>query len=309
MTVVAHAVAQAKVNLGLRVLAKEPSGFHSLETIFHQLELADDVRVARTERERILACTGPALPAAGLGAAAENLAWRAADAYARAAGWGGGFAIELVKRIPAGGGLGGGSSDAGAVLRACDRLSDAPLGAERLHDLALELGSDVPFLAGTDAAAIGTGRGEILRPIPPLPQRDVALVFPRFGVSTKAAFRWLAESRLGRARGGAGGGTSSSPWLPASGSSSSWTALQGTVRNDFEPVVGARHPEIDACVAALRRAGAMLAMMSGSGSTVFGVFEAAHVPGAREALQQLPGDAAVVWTRTAQRVVPVELRG
>ena len=308
MTVVAHAVAQAKVNLGLRVLAREPTGFHALETIFHQLELADDVHVARTERERVLACTGPALPPAGLGPAAENLAWRAADAYARATGWAGGFAIELVKRIPAGGGLGGGSSDAGAVLRACDRLSETPLGAARLHDLALGLGSDVPFLAGTDAAAIGTGRGEILRAIPALPQRDVALLFPKFGVSTKAAFGWLSQARAEGAPESRGVDASPASLGPPS-AFPDWSDLRGTARNDFEAVVGARHPEIDACVAALRRAGAMLAMLSGSGSTVFGVFDAAHVPAAREALQQLPGDAAVVWTRTARRVVPVQLRG
>jgi 4-diphosphocytidyl-2C-methyl-D-erythritol kinase len=88
-----------------------------------------------------------------------------------------------------------------------------------------------------------------------------------------------------------------------------WPALAAHARNDFEPVVGARHPEIALHVAALQRAGAVLAMMSGSGSTVFGVFDAADVPAARDALQGLPGAPLVVWTRTARRVVPVALLG
>lgn len=300
MTRTAHARAQAKVNLGLRILARDASGYHALETLFHQLELADEVRVERTAGERVLLCSGPAFPAGGLGPARDNLAWRAADAYARAAGWSGGFSIELVKHIPAGGGLGGGSSDAGAVLRACERLADVPLGPARIRELAASLGSDVPFLAGEAAAAVGTGRGESLDPVPALPRRAVALVFPPFGVSTKDAYGWLALSRSG---------------LPAVGPAAtgvgrpSWDALARHAANDFEAVVGARHPEIPATLDALRRAGARLALMSGSGSTLFGIFDDADVAAARAALTGLAPGASVTWTHTAQCVVPVELSG
>lgn len=296
---IARVVAQAKVNLTLRVLARQPDGYHALETVFHQLELSDEVTVERTLGERALACSGPALPPGGLGPASQNLAWQAADAYARAAGWSGGFSIELVKRIPAGGGLGGGSSDAGAVLRACERLSEMPLGEARVQELAAALGSDVPFLAGEHAAAIGRGRGDRLEPLAPLPQREVALIFPSFGVSTKDAYSWLASSRSG-----------AEPRADAAAPDvAGWAEAAAAAENDFETVVAARHPAIGRYVDALRDAGAGLARMSGSGSTVFGVFTSEAAAHARAALREQIGDAHVVWTRTAERVVPVEVSG
>lgn len=300
---IARTKAQAKINLGLRILSREPGGFHTLETFFHQLELADDVSVRRTAGERALVISGPALPPDGLGPARDNLAWRAADAYATAAGWDGGFAIELVKRIPAGGGLGGGSSDAGAVLRACDRLNPEPLGARRLAAMAAALGSDVAFLASEAAAAVGRGRGERLEPAPALPALDVALVFPPFGVPTKDAYSWLAASR--------GAYEPLAPTLDAD-RLRRWDSVAAHATNDFEPVVIPRHPEIGSILDALRAAGAMLALMSGSGSTVFGIFAPDAADGARRSLASadaLAGGARVVWTRTATRVVPVVVSG
>src|SRR5215510_9881815 len=120
MSAEASVVAQAKVNLRLRVLARESSGFHSIETIFLRLDLGDDVRVRVRRAERSIDCSGPAMPTEGLGAAEQNLAYRAAVAYADATGWPSGFAIEITKQIPVGGGMGGGSADAGAVLRVLD---------------------------------------------------------------------------------------------------------------------------------------------------------------------------------------------
>lgn len=300
---IAHAKAQAKVNLGLRILSREASGFHTLETLFHQLELADDVTVRRTAGERALVVTGSALPPDGLGSARDNLAWRAAEAYAAAAGWDGGFEIDLVKRIPAGGGLGGGSSDAGAVLRACEHLNPQPLGPARIAGLASALGSDVPFLAGTGVAAIGRGRGERLEPVPPLPAMDVALVFPPFGIPTKEAYRWLAEAR---------GTYAPFEAVLAPEQAADWAWLAAHAENDFEAVVVPRHPAIGAVLDALRDAGAALAMMSGSGSTIFGVFALDAVVAAQRALASdgtLPSGATVVWTRTAERVVPVVTSG
>src|SRR3954471_8595902 len=113
MTGAARVVAQAKLNLLLRVLAREASGYHSIETVFLRLDLGDDVCV-RITSGRSLECNGPAMPADGLGAVEKNLAFRAGLAYAEATGWPSGFSIELTKRIPVGGGLGGGSADAGA---------------------------------------------------------------------------------------------------------------------------------------------------------------------------------------------------
>lgn len=299
MSRVAHAVAQAKINLGLRVLAREPSGYHGIETVFHRLELGDFVRVRRTDGERHLTLSGPTLPAEGLGPDEENLAWRAASAYAAAAGWEGGFAIEIVKEIPVGGGLGGGSADAGAVLRACDRLADTPLGPSVLQDLAGTLGSDVPFLTAEAPAAMAWGRGDRMLPLPALPQRTVALILPSFGVSTAAAYGWLADGRGGMAPAATDHGADRY---------ATWAGFDDAA-NDFEDVVGARHPEIAELVQLLRKVGARPAMMSGSGSTVFGIFDG-EVPDrlARE-LARREDSPTLVVTRTAARVVPVAVIG
>lgn len=297
--ITAHAVAQAKVNLGLQVLAREASGYHAIETVFHRLELADEVRVRRTEGEKSLVVSGPALPHGGLGPAPDNLAWRAAEAYQQAAGWSGGFEIVLRKCIPVGGGLGGGSADAGAVLRACDRLAELPLGRARLLEIAGSLGADVPFLTSDATAALAWGRGERLLEVAPLPQRRVALVVPPFSVATAEAYRWLAESR-----GGAAPGPSRQPQA----TEVTWETF-AAAENDFEAVVGARHPEVPAIVATLRKLGAVPAMLSGSGSTVFGVFDGSQPTDLERRLAKLVAPASVIWTRTAARVVPVAVTG
>lgn len=284
----ARVVAQAKVNLLLRVLGREAAGYHSIETIFQRLELGDVVTVRVGAGGRSLDCAGPAMPPDGLGPTERNLAWRAAVAYAEATGWPRGFEIEVEKRIPTGGGLGGGSADAGAVLRALDALSPAPLGA-RILELAAQLGADVPFMACDAPLALAWGRGERMLALPPLASRPVVLATPSFGISTADAYGWVAASR--------------GPYLPAGtmllpSALATWEGMAGVATNDFEPVVGVRHPEIPALVEVMRRAGATIAMMSGSGSTVFGVFDA---PTGIEA------PATLATTRSAERVAGVEL--
>src|SRR5215472_403307 len=192
MSQIARVAAQGKVNLLLRVLAREHSGYHSIETIFLRLSLADDVvvRVGATVSGRSLDCTGDALPEGGLGPTEKNLAYRAACAYRDETGWPGTFAIELTKQIPTGAGLGGGSADAGAVLRALDAMSPSPLG-HRLVELAPSLGADVAFMTIDSPMALAWGRGERLLPLPALLPRPIVLVMPAFAVSTTDAYGWL----------------------------------------------------------------------------------------------------------------------
>lgn len=289
-----RAAANAKVNLVLRILAREAGGHHGLETVFHRLELADEVRVRTDVAGRSLDLSGPELPAAGLGPTERNLAWRAAEAYAEATGWPSGFAIEVEKRIPAGGGLGGGSADAGAVLRILDALAPTPLGTARLLALATPLGADVPFLTGEAAHALAWSRGERLLPLASLPRRRVALLLPPFPVPTADAYRWVAESR--------------GEWRPEAGAIAphadaliDWDAVAARAANDFEPVVAARHRELAEGLAWLRAHGARPALMSGSGSTLFGVLadDAAPLPAAPPRLGRL------VESATLPRVVPV----
>lgn len=291
--------AQAKVNLRLRILAREASGYHQLETIFLRLELADAIRVRRTSGARSLDVPGT-VDGALLGPVERNLAWRAAIGYFEASGMSGGFAIELEKRIPIGGGLGGGSADAGAVLRALDTMNDVALGWSAVAGLAGRLGADVPFLTSETAYALAWGRGERLLALAAPPARDVVLVVPAFAVHTAEAFGWLA------ARDVQGGGGQGDPASFEVGALSDWGGIAGVARNDFEPVVAERHPVIVEHVAALRFAGCQIAMLTGSGSTVFGIAGASG--GGEAVIRALPGTgdgARYIHTRTAVRVEPV----
>lgn len=291
--------AQAKVNLRLRILAREASGFHQLETLLLRLDLADTVRVRRTGSARTLDVSGD-VDAAAIGPIERNLAWRAAVAYCDVAGWSDGFAIELEKRIPIGGGLGGGSADAGAVLRAMDAMAARPLGEAALLRIAFTLGADVPFLASSHAYALAWGRGERLLALKPPPKRTVALIVPSFGVDTKEAYGWLESPR-----------SSSVPVGDAAGilkpaALADWKRLLPLAVNDFEPVVSTRHPVIVELLDGLRGMGCAPAMMSGSGSVVFGV-----MPDVSAAITfgYPPGDSPPpvrgLVTTSADRVEPV----
>lgn len=305
--------AQAKVNLRLRILAREASGFHQLETLLLRLELADTIRVRRRPSGLSIDVGGESVAREELGPVEQNLAWRAAVAWREAAGGGEGFAIELEKRVPVGGGLGGGSADAGAVLRALDAMSAEPLGEGRLMAIAARLGADVPFLTSESPYALAWGRGERLLPLPPLPSRIAVLFVPPFRVNTAEAYRWLADSRsgggepdAGRAGPGALAADAGAGEVALSlGALGDWAELERLAVNDFEPVVAARHPEVAEIVGALRSDGSRIAMLSGSGSTVFGILP----PGALRLTPAgersgVPRGTPIV-TRTASRVEPI----
>ncbi len=290
----ARAIAHAKVNLRLRLLAQERSGYHQIETIFQRLALGDVVVVRVGGRDRSIDCRG-----ADVGPAEQNLAWRAAVLYAEG-GWPLHFAIEIDKRIPVGAGLGGGSADAGAVLRALDSLNPSPLGQERLLDLAARLGADVPALATPHVTALAWGRGERMVALPALPERDVWLLVPPFRVDTAVAYGWMDEPEAQRSRALADGEHAS---LLDAGALATWEGIAASARNDFELEVCRRHPSVRLLIESLHALGARPAMLSGSGSAVFGVFAPARAPAA------WPGSttgARAIATRTLARVVPVE---
>ena len=290
MTRRARVVAQAKINLLLHVLARETSGYHQIETVFLRVDLGDDVEV-REASTRTLRCTGPAMPAEGLGDPEQNLAYKAAQAYVEFCGWPMGFDITIEKKIPVGAGLGGGSADAGAVLRALDAINPKPLGP-RLATIAAAVGSDVPFLTTDRPMALGWGRGERLLALPVLEPRHVVIVAPPFGVSTAHAYEWLDQ-------------TAPVPREAAvidPASLATWEGIVSLASNDFERPVAGRHPEIRAAIEALEAQDAEIAMMSGSGSAVFGVFDAP--PNVAAIAARVKG--AIIETRTADRVVRVQ---
>ena len=308
----ATVVAQAKINLFLRVLAREVSGYHQLESLFCRLTLGDEVRVRLTEGGRSLDCAGIAMPPGGLGPVEKNLAWRAAEAFLQAAGWSTGFAIEIEKRIPVGGGLGGGSADAGGVLRALNALAPTPLSPHRLLRLGASLGADVPFLTqDVSPLALAWGRGDRLLPLAPLPGRPCLLFAFSSGVSTADAYRWLTEE----AAEPAGAVAYTAEQL------SQWSSVELMAYNEFERVVLPRHPVIRRVVDGLRhpqiRSAFPVVLMSGSGATVFALPtlpDDASPGGERVAIDigidpSLPGgdDADVLETATADHVEPVRL--
>ncbi|MEP6764176.1 MAG: hypothetical protein ABJB66_07700 [Gemmatimonadaceae bacterium] len=268
----ARVLAHAKINLLLRVLEREANGFHGIETLFQALELADDVELHLNEADRTLSCDGPAMPTAGLGSVEQNLAMRAATAYTGATKWETGWSITIEKNIPVGGGLGGGSADAAAVLTAFESLAPQPLGRSALLELAGTLGSDVPFLVSASPLAWGWNRGDRLLPLQTLPRMDVTLFTFSEGVSTGAAYKSLSESRNQEIKVGKSRGAS----YPAD-AFSSWSSIAGMAANDFETVVPALHEGVARWLPVVRHTAARLTaqgtpalgLMSGSGATCF----------------------------------------
>jgi 4-diphosphocytidyl-2-C-methyl-D-erythritol kinase len=262
----ARLAAQAKVNLALQIGARGADGYHDVCTIFARIDLADDVVVRPLRSGLTLRVTRDGMPDESVGPAEKNLALLAARAYLREAQWPAGCGIDIEKRIPVGAGLGGGSADAGTVLRALDSLAPRPLGVGRLVRIAATLGADVPFLTLDAPVALGTGHGDVLEVLHPLPQRWLALVLPPFSITTADAYAWLDADRVR-----SGDERRLDPVALRKGSRD-WDTLGAVATNDFQSVVAARHPLIDSYRAALRDAGARVAMMSGSGSAVFGIF-------------------------------------
>lgn len=299
----AQVAAWAKINLDLRILAREDSGFHQLETIFHRISLCDlvDVRVNDGTPGITLACA-PAVDVAD----DENLAWRAAAAYQRAAQWPPAdacIAISVRKEIPTGGGLGGGSADAGAVLRALDALNPEPLAPPLLLTVAAALGADVPFLASGAACALAWGRGERMLALPALPRQTIhGATFSR-GVNTALAYRALAAARAD------GQVVSPGSMLHDLAQLAHWAGVAHFARNDFEGPVFAMRPDIASVHAAFRAiAPDALVRMSGSGATIFaaGPIDARAL---RDLTAQWPADGSIrpLHASTLDHVPPVSI--
>lgn len=267
--------APAKINLNLRVLGRnDATGFHDIETWMTPVTLSDELEVELTGEPGIrLACDDPSLdPGPG------NLAWKAAELFLRDTGQPGGAALSLRKNIPHGAGLGGGSSDAAAVLLALNLLVGGLLAAPRLETLAARLGSDVPFFIRR-AAAMAHGRGEILEPCPLPRPLHLLLLKPPFGVATAWAYgRWSS------------GASCPAAWIAPQ----SWNGMK--IFNDLEAPVFAKHLLLPALkMWLLRHPLVAAAGMSGSGSCLFAILREASgaEPLAAEARAEF---GASLWT-------------
>jgi 4-diphosphocytidyl-2-C-methyl-D-erythritol kinase len=255
--------ALAKINLSLKVLNKRPDGFHELRTIFQTISLADtlDVEFSPARRTGIEVSTNVDIP--------DNLVARAAESALDAMRLTGRVVFHLTKRIPVGGGLGGGSSDAAAVLLGLPVLAGRRIPLKKLTALAADLGSDVPFflLGGT---ALGLGRGTELYPLPDAPPLRGLVVTPPVEVSTRAAYEALGRELTSSCQSNNMSSLRALSWSLGQGlSAKDWAALG---ENDFEAVALEHHPQLGLVRRKLRKLGAEPVMLSGSGSSLFGIF-------------------------------------
>jgi 4-diphosphocytidyl-2-C-methyl-D-erythritol kinase len=276
--------AHAKLNLFLRVLAREADGYHGLETLFCLVDLADQLRAERREGRGVTI----QLHGEAVGPPAENLAVRGAAAVLAATGDRFAVHLELTKRIPVRAGLGGGSSDAAAALLAVNRLAGNAIPRHELLQFAAKLGSDVPFFLGGAPLALAWAHGDRQLRLPPLPSAPALLLTPPVSISTAEAYRWVDE---GRPSGGRRGAVALDLEVL-----STWGDIGRMAGNDFESVVFARHPPIRAAFEALVGTRPLVCRMSGSGSTLFAVYRS---PGDRE-------DARMMLGRKHGTVVAVE---
>jgi 4-diphosphocytidyl-2-C-methyl-D-erythritol kinase len=282
----ARVPALAKVNLGLRVLYRRGDGFHEIRTVFQAISLADTLEIEydASGSNSVTVESSIEIP--------DNLVAKAAALCLAEMNAGGAVRLRLKKRIPMGAGLGGGSSDAAAVLLALPVLAGIRIPLERLLVMAAALGSDVPFfLAGGRSVAIG--RGTELYPLPDQPLRYAVLLAPGVHVSTVEAYQALGrrpETEL----------TSEAQQNNiVSFQSQVWGGGAAQFQNDFESVVFERFPVLAECRKRLLAAGASQAGMTGSGSALFGIFRARDE--ATRAIQLLKGS----FVRDAPAMFPV----
>ena len=268
----------AKINLGLRVHGRREDGYHELTTVFQTVSLHDTLSFQNLPDGRLeLACSDPSIPADE-----SNLVLRAAAALRERYGVPFGARVELEKVVPAGGGLGGGSSDAAVTLVGLASLWEIETDARELAEIGARLGADVPFFlyGGT---ALGTGTGTEIRPLEDAPKMHLVVVTPGVKVSTAEAYKALGARALTKDEAAAN--------LSVSRTEADFSVSHsGVMSNDFEPVVVGLNPEIGRARDALKEVGAGRTLLSGSGSSVFGVFESkGEASRARETFQAETG--------------------
>lgn len=255
--------APAKINIDLKVLGRDESGYHQLETHFAAVALCDVLTVALAEDGLELSVQG-----AELGDPRDNLVYRAAAAFIAEADVAEGARMTLEKAIPAGAGLGGGSSDAAATLKLLNRLHGDPLSEVDLSVIGSGLGADVPFFLSPSPCALGFDRGDRLVPIDPLPESPVVLAIPPIHVSTAEAYTMLSDSR-----GGTDTFTTDEHEVVNVRTMPDWDGAAKDASNDFEDVIFDLHPSLGVLRNEIEEAGAFLARLSGSGAAVFGLFD------------------------------------
>ncbi|HXN95354.1 MAG TPA: 4-(cytidine 5'-diphospho)-2-C-methyl-D-erythritol kinase [Candidatus Acidoferrales bacterium] len=274
----------AKINLRLDVLGKRADGFHELRTIFQTVSLHDELRL-RASRSNGIALTIEGNQPLSAEPVEKNLVYRAVAALRRELRVRGGAELQLKKTIPAGRGLGGGSSDAAAALLGYLRLTRKKLAAARLMEIAASLGADVPFFLW-GGRALGVNKGDEIYPLPDIAKLHVLVVSPKeIHVPTPDAYRWLKAKALRLTK------SAANPKLWEF-CALCWSAQGSGLSNDFEGPVFRRHPRLGRIKRELLQRGATEASLAGSGSAVFGIFPSPAM--ARRAAVRFPHDQTFV---------------
>jgi 4-diphosphocytidyl-2-C-methyl-D-erythritol kinase len=279
----------AKINLILHVGPLRPDGYHDVRTLLQSIALSDTLTVSERTGPFALSTRSPGMPSDR-----DNLVWRAADLLWKALGHQGeprNAHVKLDKQIPVAAGLGGGSADAAAALAGLNQIWNGRKTRRELMRIGASLGADVPFFL-QGGTALGAGRGDELYPVDDIPQLGVIVVKPAVGVATAEAYRWLDEDRA----------AAPSP-DPVSAVRREievgWPGGPLTLVNDLEAPVARRYPVVAEIGQACIREGALGAVMTGSGSAVYGIFPTAVTRRALKGLQR--PDWLVLLTRTVTR--------
>jgi len=254
MTEILHLESPAKVNLRLEILNKRKDGYHELRTVFQKISLHDTLHFSLKKEKGIsIATDHPNLPVGK-----TNLVYQAAQSMLKASDYQGGVHIEIKKQIPLGAGLGGGSSNAATTLKALNQLLKRSLSKRKLMEMGLEIGADVPFFIW-EGAAIGSGIGEKLKKVT-LPDLQYVLIYPNFEVSTRWAYQnfVLTNQRIH---------FNLHKFLKTP------EGISSILFNHLEEVVSRKYPQIEVMKNSLLSRGALGALMTGSGPTVFGLFQ------------------------------------
>ena len=258
--------AYAKLNLGLKILGRRSDGFHNILSVFQTVDLCDRLVFEPAEQGQIiLSCDNADLPTGP-----ENLVYQAVLAFRSYTGMDRGVEVVIEKRIPMAAGLGGGSSDAAAVLRVLNRVWEAGLSGGELREIGASIGSDVPFFVRQKGTAVVSGRGEIMRYVPWSADVAYVLVCPGFQVHTGWAFANYKKTLTGHDEYDRFTNSMDFSELPVPG-------FFERIENDFLPLIVQSYPETRDILSRLTDAGAIAASMSGSGSTLYGVFESREV--------------------------------
>ncbi len=250
--------APAKINLFLKVMGKRADGYHDIYSLMQAIDLRDELTISRINAGVEIECDTPGVPTDDSNLVAR--AWHLMQSRYRLPG---GVRIKLQKRIPSGAGLGGGSSDAAAAIKAFDQLFGLSLARPELEGLGAELGSDVPFFFSSGSAVV-EGRGEQITDVTYPLNYQIVLILPDFRVETKRAYDGLRNSLTKY---------STKSRLPVAISGASFYAMLTSIGNDFQALVCSWYPGLESAIKELCNAGAPYVALSGSGSAFFALFE------------------------------------